>query len=202
MILLVMVTRLFRRQRGAGWAAAGLGVVGVFVGWRLAFDHLAGLTGVVGKDSTLTDRREMWRAAREAIAVKQWRGYGFDAFWNEPTLVNPINERLIGIIVYAHNTLPEFTLGLGWIGGGLAVLSLLWAVCGCLRWAWLRGSLAAYVWLAVLAFTVATHAMESVAYGLLPAWPLFAACVAVAWRRGRALAPTVDASPVAWSTNE
>jgi O-antigen ligase len=85
----------------------------------------AGLTDMVGRDSTLTGRTALWDEL-VPLAVNPWTGAGYGSFW--------LGERLEAIWrinwwhpLQAHNGYIEIFLDLGWVG--LALLGLVMA-CG------------------------------------------------------------------------
>lgn len=85
----------------------------------------AGLTDMVGRDSTLTGRTALWDELLP-MAANPWAGTGYESFW--------LGERLEAIWrinwwhpLQAHNGYLEVFLDLGWVG--LALLGLVMA-CG------------------------------------------------------------------------
>ena len=48
----------------------------------LALDNFKRVTGVLGRDPTLTGRTEIWRFAIKSIASRPFLGYGYDVFWD------------------------------------------------------------------------------------------------------------------------
>jgi exopolysaccharide production protein ExoQ len=189
----VVALRPLRRLHPRVDTAAGVaGVVGAIVLAVLAWRRLQWFTELFGRDATLTSRRTMWHEVRTQIALRPWKGFGYDAFWSVPDLVLVVETNVGGRVVYAHNTFLEITLGVGWPGLVLLALATLVGTAGCFRWAWVSGSRASLVWLALLVYALANNAMESGSYSLSTTWLLLVAGLVVGWRHGSA--PTPEAA--------
>lgn len=94
-------------------------VVTLTLGVIFAPDILA----LLGRDSTLTGRSDIWREAWRAILKQPVLGYGFSAFWIglKGEAFNVIT--MLGFVVlHAHNGFLEIMLEIG--GAGLAVFIL------------------------------------------------------------------------------
>ena len=74
-----------------------------------------------GKDSTLTGRDELWRAADQLIAQRPWLGLGYAAFWQPGNLDAEALLRRFGVSDPAgfnfHNTPRDVVVALGYLGG-------------------------------------------------------------------------------------
>lgn len=84
-----------------------------------AVTNLENLTGLVGKDPTLTGRVPLWVLSVVMALRRPWVGYGFNAFW----LPDDFYTRRIWHLIHwmpphAHNGFLELWLELGLIGTG------------------------------------------------------------------------------------
>ena len=86
------------------------------------------LTGVLGKDATLTGRTLLWQMALDEVARRPFYGTGYYAFWLQG---NPLAEaiwRHFDIMTRAgfsfHDTYMEIAVELGWIGVAVLVVML------------------------------------------------------------------------------
>ena len=82
------------------------------------------LTGLVGRDLTLTGRTEIWDALTPLAAEHPWLGYGYGGFWLDwsgPS--RTIWTRLGWQVPNAHNGFLDLRLELGYIGLTLFLLS-------------------------------------------------------------------------------
>lgn len=79
--------------------------------------HSAGVFALVGRNSTLTGRTELWKAVWSAIAVHPWLGYGFSAFWRSWHGQSGLVLEAAGWNAgYAHNGFLDLILQLGVVG--------------------------------------------------------------------------------------
>jgi exopolysaccharide production protein ExoQ len=101
-------------------AVLGMATTAVFL------DPGGGMVQVLGKDPTLTGRKEIWNLVLR-LHTNPWIGTGFETFWLGPRLASmrtalenfPINE--------AHNGYIEVYLNLGWAGIGFIAVMLMTA---------------------------------------------------------------------------
>ena len=78
---------------------------------------------LVGKDSTLTGRTDLWAAVIDAVEQHPWLGYGMGAFWR-----GPLSEAIRAIPWHprsAHSGYLELALDLGLCGAVLVLVPLL-----------------------------------------------------------------------------
>ncbi len=61
--------------------AIGGGVLGVFLGATAIFNP-AGILHLLGKDTTLTGRTELWDIVLPHMLTRPWLGYGYGVFWD------------------------------------------------------------------------------------------------------------------------
>jgi exopolysaccharide production protein ExoQ len=81
----------------------------------LFFDPGGGMVQALGKDPTLTGRREGWTLLL-SLHTNPWVGTGFESFWLGPRL-KTLRDALDGFpINEAHNGYLEVYLNLGWAG--------------------------------------------------------------------------------------
>lgn len=93
---------------------AAYGVSAPFLGGT----NVAGFTSVLGRDSTLTGRTEVWAAVLPAMKHQPLLGYGFGSFWTD-------DRRQLYDIPTAHNGYLDILLELGIVGLALFVAWLL-----------------------------------------------------------------------------
>jgi exopolysaccharide production protein ExoQ len=85
--------------------------------------HLEEVTGVLGKDPTLTGRVPLWIISAVMALQRPWLGYGFNAFWlPDQTYTSRIWHLLTWMPPQAHNGVLELWLELGVVGTGLYFL--------------------------------------------------------------------------------
>jgi exopolysaccharide production protein ExoQ len=86
------------------------------------------LTGVLGKDATLTGRTVLWQIALNEIGKRPFFGTGYYAFWLQGNLLAESIWRFFSIESRMgfsfHDTYLEFAVELGWIGVALLVVTL------------------------------------------------------------------------------
>jgi exopolysaccharide production protein ExoQ len=93
---------------------------------------------LIGRDSTLTGRTDVWHLLLPSVAKRPFLGYGFYSFWLG--LVGEsegIARQLHWIVGYAHNGFLEVTLQLGLVGLGWFLVTLIQALRNtwqCLRY--------------------------------------------------------------------
>ncbi len=88
--------------------------------------NLKVMLAVVGSDYSLTGRSGIWRAVWNAIDVRPWLGYGFDAFWRSGGLTFEVWRAAGTQTPHAHNGFLDLLLGLGL--AGLACFAVAFAV--------------------------------------------------------------------------
>jgi exopolysaccharide production protein ExoQ len=91
----------------------------------LAFQNFDKVTGLLGRDSTLTGRAQIWPLALSDIAKNPIHGYGYSAFWEPDSQpATRIREEIKWDAPGAHNGYIDLALGLGLPGLLLFVASL------------------------------------------------------------------------------
>lgn len=83
------------------------------------------VSGILGKDPTMSGRTTIWVQAIAQIKAKPLLGHGFSAFWSEdnPAARSIGNTLYPGFYAYhSHNGFIDIILNVGWIG--LAVFSI------------------------------------------------------------------------------
>ena len=83
---------------------------------HIAIANLDSMAGLLGRDSTLTGRTNIWAMALENIAERPVLGYGYNAFWNVAPGAERINTILHWKVPHAHNGFIDLTLQLGIVG--------------------------------------------------------------------------------------
>ncbi|MDB5392935.1 MAG: O-antigen ligase family protein [Rhodospirillales bacterium] len=111
----------------------------------LAFDGTLAATvsgfvsGVLGKDSTLTGRTELWAIALSEIEKRPLFGVGYSAFWSQGNLLAEGIWRAFQIESRSgftfHDTFLEVAVELGWVGVTALVITLVFTVVSSVRFA-------------------------------------------------------------------
>jgi O-antigen ligase len=89
----------------------------------LVYQNYGAFLELIGKDATLSDRTEIWKAVMASIWKKPLLGYGYGAFWQG--LLGPSADVIISIhfgIGHAHNGFLNVWLEMGIVGLALVVL--------------------------------------------------------------------------------
>lgn len=131
-IVFVALAALGRLPRSVRSLVVGLATLATATALAIALilrDPLLDLlSGLLGKDSTLTGRTYLWLRARDLIMERPLLGHGFAAFWQQGNLdaeglwqFGHIPERS-GFNF--HNTGFEILVMLGWVGLALFALTL------------------------------------------------------------------------------
>jgi exopolysaccharide production protein ExoQ len=83
----------------------------------IASELLQALPGLVGKDSTLSNRLPVWAVLGPYIETVPWLGFGYGAFWTDAFMPGEVfMARIFFLPGSAHSSVMELRLGLGWIG--------------------------------------------------------------------------------------
>lgn len=118
------------------WLAAGvLALIGVqiFFTWHGRLPMLSELTApiaaLVGKDSDLTGRTDLWQLVMLEVSRHPWQGLGYGAFWlNQGSPSQYIIDAVGWVPLQAHNGYVDILNELGLIGLGLFVLFIVWHI--------------------------------------------------------------------------
>ena len=103
-ILMAVALALPRRVAPArrGWALAAVTLpIAATIPYLTA--HLDQLYELVGRDSTLTGRTQIWPAVRQVIAIQPWLGQGWGAVWAPVPLHRLINRSVGFEVPHSHN---------------------------------------------------------------------------------------------------
>ncbi|KJS35189.1 MAG: hypothetical protein VR74_17695 [Hyphomonas sp. BRH_c22] len=107
---------------------------------------LSDFLNLVGKDSTLTGRTDIWIGAEMAAAERPWTGLGLAGFWQPDTglavTLNELTHTPPGLPISFHSAFWEIRVHLGFIGLGFMIFAIAWSGFRTVR-LWLQeGSLA------------------------------------------------------------
>jgi exopolysaccharide production protein ExoQ len=134
-VLLFPALVLVRRVSRSLLLVAGASALGVaVVGWVLEASALPQLIALLGRDSTMTGRTEIWQAVLQAIMKHPLLGYGFAAFWL--SLRGESANIIVALrwaVPAAHNGFLEIWLQLGAAGLFLFAAGFLFALRSALR---------------------------------------------------------------------
>jgi O-antigen ligase len=164
------------RATGAVCAAVvALALVVAYVGFDRAI-------AAVGVDPTLDNRTPLWNFVRMEIGLRRFRGYGFYAYWANPTL----SIRAIGWLNWApptaHNGFLETGLGLGIPAMVTLIATTAWTLVDTARRVW-RSMTAVGVWpLLIVVYFVVANLTESFVLPNQFLWVLFVAVAAASLR--------------------
>ena len=130
--ILRKVSRLRIQERVVAYGVlASLGVFGSF----LMTTYSTSLLDLVGKDSTLSGRAQLWSLVMDAIWKKPFLGYGYEAFWQGfRGESRGILESTGWLVPMAHNGYLDLWLSLGLAGLVVYVLVFLKAIRMALRY--------------------------------------------------------------------
>ena len=106
-------------------AVVGLGSL---VTWFVSDSEF--ILSALGKDSSLSGRTDIWNAVFTSILERPWFGYGYEAFWVADGLkclgeCSYVRSAIHFNATSAHNGYLDLTVGLGYIGLSLFMMSLL-----------------------------------------------------------------------------
>lgn len=80
---------------------------------------------LLGRDTTLTGRTDIWTAVMASVAERPWLGYGFNAFWQEWSGPSASVLSAVGWETpHSHNGFLDLWLDLGAVGVILFILGL------------------------------------------------------------------------------
>ena len=124
MLVFFPALRVMRRlSRGLAWMAVSSTLLAVLLVCALAVSAAPALIAVLGRDSTMTGRTDIWHAVLQAISKRPLLGYGFAAFWLSLRGESAnIVLALRWAVPAAHNGFLEVWLQLGGVGLLLFVL--------------------------------------------------------------------------------
>jgi exopolysaccharide production protein ExoQ len=156
----IQMTRGMRPKVRTAAMAFACGLVLALLCW--AATHFAQLAPLLGRDTTLSGRTEIWQQVWIAILQRPWFGYGFSAFWQG--FSGPSWNVIVAlhfVLFHAHNGFLEIWLELG--AFGLVIFSVTFLRAAVLLWPKLRsGRFASAAWpLAILLLTVLYNCDEN-----------------------------------------
>jgi exopolysaccharide production protein ExoQ len=112
-------------------AGMALLVLWILLDPDVAVGLLQALPGLVGKDSTLSNRLPVWEVLAPYLEAAPWVGYGYGAFWSEAFMPGEVFLAQIRFLPgSAHSSIFEIRLSLGFVGLALmAAVTLHFIVC-------------------------------------------------------------------------
>jgi len=117
------LSRGYKRIKLLAGVAAGAALLFVYM------SYFSEITYMLGKDPTLTGRTEIWKSVIPSVLKRPLLGYGYQAFWGglqgESLNVWLVNRWAVSSV---HNGYLEMWLGLGVVGLGLVIYSLVRAL--------------------------------------------------------------------------
>lgn len=131
LIAIVLLVEVFPALRWKPKTRTALALAGVLLAipvMYLAAQNIDSLTGMLGRDSTLTGRVKIWPLAFSSIAKSPFLGYGYEAFWYIAPDAIRINEMVGWDTPHSHNGYIDLTLNLGLLGLGLYLAGCLVAI--------------------------------------------------------------------------
>jgi len=136
LIVVIATLGLLALERGGTWRmlailAAIVAVVGGSI--LVTLVGVSGLFELIGKDSTLTGRTEIWEAVWVSIHQRELLGYGYNGFWLPDTLeIQRIWADVGWKVPAAHSGYLDLMLQFGEVGVALLILvtlaSVWWSV--------------------------------------------------------------------------
>lgn len=108
---------LWMQHRIIGYGAATMFIIFLAMMTLLVLGDFATVLDLMGKDSTLTGRIDLWTEVTNLISVKPLLGWGFGAmFINDDSATTILWERVGWLAATAHNSYLQTTLELGYLG--------------------------------------------------------------------------------------
>lgn len=171
--MICIAIRMTYRRVGFGiivWATILLLIVPALA---LVSGQLGMLAAMLGKDSTLTGRVELWMILPDYIAQAPWFGHGYAAFW----VLDSVNVFQIWTTVgweppHAHNGWLDVMLGLGAAGLVLMGTQILMILANGIR-SVVRGDKVESQYILIITFVILTsNITESAFFGPGSQWVL------------------------------
>jgi len=103
----------------------------LFIIYGVIVNSGAGLTGAVGRDSTLTGRTQLWAQLLD-MSVSPWFGEGYESFWLGNRL-QVLQETGDENVHQAHNGYLQVYLDLGLVGVGVLAFVMAWGYGNIIR---------------------------------------------------------------------
>jgi O-antigen ligase len=119
LVALVLLVEVFPALCWKPRARTALTLAGVLVAIPVlyfAVQNIDSVTGMLGRDSTLTGRVKIWPLALSSITKSPFLGYGYEAFWYISPDAIRINEMVGWDTPHSHNGYIDLTLSLGLVG--------------------------------------------------------------------------------------
>lgn len=86
-------------------------------------------TGLLGRDSTLTGRTDIWDFVWVRIKERPWLGHGYQAYWNVDNEFTIRIKQVVGFpVTSAHQALLDVLLSVGIVGAIITTVMLLTAI--------------------------------------------------------------------------
>jgi O-antigen ligase len=128
MILVLRVAPTLRWSAGIRRAVQVFGAVIALPGLYALIHFRDSVTGLMGRNASLTGRVKIWTLSLASIALKPILGYGYSAFWATSAEAMRINVATNWTVPHAHNAYIELALELGLVGLGLYAAAYLVAM--------------------------------------------------------------------------
>jgi exopolysaccharide production protein ExoQ len=160
-VLIWLFARARQRSLARVFVTASLAVIGIACALML-FADTSDFMALVGRDTTLTGRQEIWSVVLTKIMAHPWLGYGYSSFWlgMEGQSSADVWAILRWPVPHSHNGFLDLTEELGVVGLGLFLVGLVVSArCG-LYWARSQQAVIGLWPLAYLAFMVVFNLSE------------------------------------------
>jgi exopolysaccharide production protein ExoQ len=159
--VMIAIPRIRRRGRGGAWLwSFAIMATTVLIVILIATDERH-ILGLLGRDTSLTGRTEVWRALIPSILKRPFFGYGFYAFWlgmkGESSNIILATHWVFG---YAHNGFLEVVLQLGVVGLSLFAATFILAIRDAWRCLADNPSTGVYWYIGVLVLTIIYNFVE------------------------------------------
>jgi exopolysaccharide production protein ExoQ len=187
MMVLIALTLLVRSKRFAGPTLVGIIIVGsvVLIAIPALGIDMQAVFDLLGRDSTLTGRTDIWPYAITAIGDRPLFGWGYKAFWLDD---GPVQQYITSdwLPFHAHNGFLELSLDIGLVGTSVFVVSWLLGV-----WRGVRliihvpGAIALWPVMTMVSFVLSNITEANIAtYNTFP-WVIFLSAFIYAIPRAR-----------------
>jgi exopolysaccharide production protein ExoQ len=121
MILVMQFAPTLRWSAGIRRAVQVFGTVIALPSLYALIHFRDSVTGLMGRNASLTGRVKIWGLSLASIALKPILGYGYSAFWPASAEAMRIDVAMNWTVPHAHDAYIELALELGLVGLGLYV---------------------------------------------------------------------------------
>jgi O-antigen ligase len=101
--------------------------IGLFAAMYVFTAHSGSVFELLGRNSSLTGRSDLWSYVWQAIMSRPLLGYGYDTFWAGLGEALQVRMGIGWMAQRSDNGYLDLLLGIGFVGLGLVTCALVWA---------------------------------------------------------------------------